>query len=158
MRAPAACRRNRPSAVHKMVSVTSSRAAEGKALAEIHRSFMSAPFNRHLGIEFGSYHEDGVSLRLPLGSHHQNGAGVVHGGAIVTLADTALSFGIARVVGMRCTTAELKINFLRPAFGGELVARSHILRAGRKLVVARAEVSCGESHVAEVLTTFALLD
>ncbi len=141
-----------------MVSVTSSPAPSEEALATIHRSFMTSPFNRLVGIEFGGYHEDGVSLRLPVGTEHQNGAGVVHGGVILTLADAALGFGIARTVGNRCTTAELKINYLRPVVEGVLEARSHIIRAGRKLVVARAEVHCGAKQVAEVLTTFAVLD
>jgi acyl-CoA thioesterase len=141
-----------------MVSVKHSRTPSQEALAEIHRSFMTSPFNRLVGIEFGGYHEDGVTLCLPVGMQHQNGAGVVHGGVMLTLADAALGFGIARTVGNRCTTAELKINYLRPVTKGVLEARSRILRAGRKLVVARAEVRCGEKHVAEVLTTFAVLD
>ena len=141
-----------------MIQVKSSQAPSDEALAEIHRSFISAPFNRFLGIEFGGYHGDGVALRLPVSCNHHNGAAVVHGGVILSLADAALGFGIARTVGKRCTTAELKINYLRPVTEGVLEARSHIIRAGRKLVVARAEVRCGNKQVAEVLTTFAVLD
>lgn len=126
-------------------------------LAELHRSYMESPFNRVLGIEFGEYHGDGVSLRLPVSARHLNGAGVVHGGVILTVADAAISFGIARSVGCRCTTAEIKINFLRPVTQGVLVARSRVLRAGRKLAVARGTVTVGERQVAEVLTTFAVL-
>ncbi len=127
-------------------------------LAEIRRTFMTSPFNRLVGIEFGEYHADGVTLVLPVSEHHQNGAGVVHGGVMLTLADAALGFGIARSVGRRCTTAELKINYLRPVTQGVLKARSLVIRAGRKLVVARAEVRCEGKHVAEVLSTFAVLD
>lgn len=131
----------------------------GEALDELHRSFMSAPFNRLLGIEFGEYHDDGgVTLQLPLDDRHQNGAGVVHGGVMLTLADAAVSYGIARSIGSRCTTVEIKINYLRPVTGGVLTARSHLVRAGRRLVVARGEVYCESKQVAEVLTTFALLD
>lgn len=131
----------------------------GEALDELHRSFMSAPFNRLLGIEFGEYHDDGgVTLQLSLDDRHQNGAGVVHGGVMLTLADAAVSYGIARSIGRRCTTVEIKINYLRPVTGGVLTARSHLVRAGRRLVVARGEVYCESKQVAEVLTTFALLD
>lgn len=118
---------------------------------------MGSPFNRHLGVEFGEYHGDGVTLLLRVEPRHQNGAGVVHGGVMLTLADVALSFAIARTVGSRCTTAEIKINYLRPVTDGILAARSRILRVGRKLVVARAEVRCGGKRVAEVLATFAVL-
>ena len=141
-----------------MVPVKAPSPVPAETLAEIHRTFMTAPFNRLLGVEFGENHDDGVSLHLPLVAHHRNGAGVVHGGVMLTLADAALGFGIARAVGKRCTTAELKINFLRPVSDGVLVARSRVLRAGRKLVVARAELMCAGKHVAEVLATFAVLD
>lgn len=141
-----------------MGAVSAASPLSPSALEKLRHSFMTAPFNRLLGIEFGEYHEDGVTLRLPLQPHHLNGAGVVHGGVMLTLADAALGFGIARATGRRCTTAEIKINYLRPVTEGVLSARSRILRAGRKLVVARAEVFCGDKHVAEVLTTFAVVD
>ncbi len=127
-------------------------------LASLQSTFMTAPFNRLVGIEFGEYHEDGgVTLCLPVEEHHQNGAGVAHGGVMLTLADAAISFGIARTVGLRCTTVEIKINYLRPVTGGVLEARSHIVRAGRRLVIARAEVNCRGKQVAEALATFAVL-
>lgn len=118
----------------------------------------SNPFNEVVGIEFGEQHEDGVTLHLKLRDEHLNSAGVVHGGVTFTLADSAVGYAVTRIVGKRCTTAELKINFLKPATQGVLTARSRILRKGRRLVVARAEVHCGGAHIAEVLTTFAVLD
>ena len=142
-----------------MDSVNTASALSEAELAELHRTYMNAPFNRLLGIEFGEYHADGgVTLRLPLDDRHQNGAGVVHGGVTLTLADAAISFGIARAIGGRCTTVEIKINYLRPVTEGVLAARSHVVRAGRRLVVARGEVHCGEKQVAEVLASFALLN
>lgn len=119
---------------------------------------MANEFNKLVGIEFVAQHEDGVTLRIPLREEHMNGAGVVHGGVTFTLADSAVGHAVTRIVGKRCTTAELKINYLKPATKGVLTARSRILRKGRRLVVARVEVHCGDAHIAEVLTTFAILD
>lgn len=96
-------------------------------------------------------------MRLEVAEGHLNGAGVVHGGVTFTLADSALGYGIYKVVGKPCTTAEMKINYLKPVSSGVLTARSYILRAGRRLVVARAEVCCRGEAVAEVLSTFAIL-
>ncbi len=115
-------------------------------------------FNKLVGIEFVARHADGVTLRLRLRDDHLNGAGVVHGGAMFTLADAAVGYAITMIVGKRCTTAELKINYLKPATEGVLTARSRILRAGRRLVVARVAVHCGDQHVAEAITTFAVLE
>ena len=142
-----------------MVSVMSRSPLQGEALARLQRSFMSAPFNRLTGMEFERYHDDGgVTLSMPLAEHHMNGAGVAHGGATLTLADVAISFAIARTVGGRCTTVEIKINYLRPVTGGVLHGRSHIVRAGRRLVVGRCEVHCKGKRVAEALATFAVLE
>ncbi len=141
-----------------MRSVSSPTPLSDEQLERLHESYMTSPFNKLLGIDFGDYHDDGVSLRLQLGEHHMNGAGVVHGGVLLTLADAALGYSIARAVGGRCTTAEVKINYLRPVITGEVIARARVLRKGRKLVVARAQVHCDGRHVAEVLTTFAVLD
>lgn len=114
-------------------------------------------FDRAVGIELVRIHEDGATMRLEVGQRHLNSDGVVHGGVIFTLADSALGYGIFRAVGRACTTAEMKMNFLRPVTSGVLVARSRILRAGKSLVVARADVHLGEAHIAHAQTTFAIL-
>ena len=115
-------------------------------------------FHRFVGIEFVELHADGATMRLKLGREHRDVEGIVHGGAIFTLADSAIGSGIYKVLGMPCTTAEMKINYLQPVTGDTLTARSYILRAGPRLIVARAEVHSGSSHVAEVLSTFAVLE
>ena len=115
-------------------------------------------FHKAVGIEFVELHEDGATMRLEVRDEHLNGAGVVHGGVTFTLADSALGYGIYKALGKRCTTAEMKINYLKPVGRGVLVARSRIVRSGRRLVVARAEVHSGAAHVAEVLSTFAVLE
>ena len=115
-------------------------------------------FHVALGIEPVELHEDGATMRLAVSRQHLNSAGVVHGGAIFTLADAALGFGISRVLGKRCMTAEMKINYLRPVSGGVMTARSRIVRGGRRLVVAAAEVHCAGLQVAAALATFAVFD
>ncbi len=118
----------------------------------------SNQFHIAVGIEPVEFHEDGATLRLAVSEKHLNVDGVVHGGAIFTLADSALGYGISKVLGKRCTTAEMKVNYLRPVTDGVMTARSRIIRDGRRLVVARAEVYCAGSQVAEALATFAVLE
>lgn len=117
----------------------------------------SNQFQHAIGIELVEFHEDGATMRLAVSQDHINADGVVHGGAIFTLADSALGFGIHRFLGKPCTTAEMKINYFRPVTAGSMTARSRIIRAGKRLVVARAEVHCGGRQVAEALSTFAVL-
>ena len=37
-------------------------------------------------------------------------------------------------------TVEMKINLLRPGLGDRLVAEGHVLKAGRRLIIVRADV------------------
>ena len=114
-------------------------------------------FHQRIGIEFVAAHDDGVTMQLQASRRHLDEAGAIHPGVLFTLADSALGHGISRAVGKPCTTAEMKICYLIPAQAGILTARSRILRAGRRLVVARAEVCRRTVRVAEALATFAVL-
>ena len=118
----------------------------------------SARFDKSVGIEVVELHEDGATMCLSVRDQHLNVAGVVHGGVTFSLADSALGYGISKVVGRPCTTAEMKINFLKPVVEGVMIARSRIVRKGRRLVVALAEVHCGDTQVAVAQSTFAILD
>ena len=99
----------------------------------------STVFNRFVGIEFVELHADGATMRLDLGDEHRDAKGIVHGGVVFTLADSAIGTGIYKVLGKPCTTAEMKINYLRPVTGDVLTARSYTY-AGLA-VVARAGAS-----------------
>ena len=68
------------------------------------------------------------------------------------------SSSITKILNRPTTTIELKVNYLKPAVEGELVARSYIIRAGKRVCVGRVEVHCGEDHVATALMTYAFLD
>src|SRR5437588_118008 len=71
---------------------------------------------------------------------------IVHGGAIATLADEALAsvaFTVAEE-GETTVTADLKIDFLRPAKPGRLVARAGVRHRTRRLAFCEATVE--QSH------------
>jgi uncharacterized protein (TIGR00369 family) len=102
-----------------------------------------------------------TELHLPcrdeVGQHH----GMVHGGVVAMLADTAaalaaLSVAAEGAIGM---TVEFKINLLAPATGDKLIARGHLIRSGRPLSVAAADIYAAsgddEFLVATALGTFA---
>ncbi len=67
--------------------------------------------------------------------------GFFHGGIIGTMLDT--SCGYAALTLMRADdevlTVEFKTNFLAPAAGDILIARSRVLRAGRSIIVCEAD-------------------
>jgi len=108
----------------------------------IQKAITTVPFARLLGLELEEIASGtatlGVNVRKELTQNH----GVVHGGAIASLVDTATAFAILSLLlpGEQATTVDLAISYLRPATGGRLKAVAKVVRAGRRLYVVSAEV------------------
>jgi uncharacterized protein (TIGR00369 family) len=68
--------------------------------------------------------------------------GIISGPTQFTICDTALWYLSFTVVGLRpmAVTADLNITFLRPAVGGDLVARAELIRAGRARIFGQVRV------------------
>jgi uncharacterized protein (TIGR00369 family) len=74
---------------------------------------------------------------------------IVHGGAIATLADECLAsvaFTVAEE-GETTVTADLKVDFLRPATPGRLVARGSVRHRTRRLAFCEATVEQDDGKV-----------
>jgi len=84
-----------------------------------------------------------VEIRLPISEMHMSHIpGVVHGGTLGMIADSALGFAALSLVPAETNgvTAEYKINLLAAAVGHEAYTRAEVVRPGTKLTVARADV------------------
>ena len=68
--------------------------------------------------------------------------GYIHGGIIGTIGDTAGGDAAFTLMPHDASvlTVEFKMNIMAPADGEQLIARGEVIRAGRSLVVARADV------------------
>jgi uncharacterized protein (TIGR00369 family) len=68
--------------------------------------------------------------------------GFVHAGAVSAIADTAAGYASLSLMppGRGVLTTEFKINLLAPAIGERFVARGLVIKAGRTLTIAQAEV------------------
>jgi uncharacterized protein (TIGR00369 family) len=85
--------------------------------------------------------------------------GFVHGGIVGMIADTACGYAAFSLMPEDCSlvTVEYKINILAPARGA-LVARGQVVKAGRSLTVARAEVYAEDGkHIASMQQTLMML-
>ena len=100
-----------------------------------------------------------VEIALPYRDDITQQKGFVHGGIIGMIADTACGYAAFSLMPADCSlvTVEYKINILAPA-QGDLVARGEVVKAGRTLTIARAEVY-GENrkHVATMQQTLMML-
>ena len=97
-------------------------------------------------------------IRMPLGAHLARVGGIVSGQALAALADTAMVFAaIAQAKEFRpFATTDLHTQFLRPGVGTAILCRAEVVRAGKALVFARAEMTEEESGkiVATATATF----
>jgi uncharacterized protein (TIGR00369 family) len=68
--------------------------------------------------------------------------GFVHAGAVSAIADTAAGYAALTLMpaDTGVLTTESKINLLAPAAGERILARGRLVKAGRTLTLARAEV------------------
>lgn len=129
----------------------------------VRESFARQPFMATLGAEIASVTPGQCEIRLPyrpgLGQQH----GFFHGGVVGTLADNACGYASFTLADADSSvlTVEYKLNLMSPAAGEVLIARARVLRPGRTLVVAQADVLVvidgREKPVATALATLMLM-
>lgn len=68
--------------------------------------------------------------------------GFVHGGVVGMIANSAAGYAAMTMVPASASvlTVEYKMNLVAPADGEKLIARGEVVRAGRTLIVTKAEV------------------
>lgn len=113
---------------------------EADSLTTARRVLAGQPFSAMLGAEIVECGPDGVVIELGVRADLMQNNGFVHGGVLAYLADVGLSFAAGYAIGAGVLTAEIKVNFLRPAVGEKLVVRAKALVAGRIQGVSRCEI------------------
>jgi uncharacterized protein (TIGR00369 family) len=115
------------------------------------------PATNLLGFELESVAHGHAVLRMGVRTQHRQMHGVVHGGILAALADTAGAIAAFTTVpeGTAIATVELKINYLEAVVEGNVTAEARVLRAGRNFVVAECEIFDEEGNLAaKAIMTF----
>ncbi len=112
-------------------------------------------FARHLGMGIYELSERHCLVAMPVTKKHINIRGVVHGGALVSLADMSMMVACA-TLGKRTVTLELNINFVRRVRVGTIVASSsQVIHKGKTAMVVRSSIQDeGGRLLAEARGTF----
>ena len=116
-----------------------------------------------LGLQLVSASDEAVELALPLQPRFLQGQGIVHGGVLATLADSAAVMALFPRAGDAASglsSIEFKLNFLRPALpdAGDVHARALVLRLGRKVGVCEVELRQAGHLIGKGLFTYLYLD
>lgn len=97
------------------------------------------PFSCLLGAELTELSEGKAVISLINKRDFQQNYGFVHGGVVSYLADNCLTFAGATILG-NCVTSEYKINYVMPAQGKILVAKSTVLSYSIRQAVCECKV------------------
>lgn len=117
------------------------------------------PFARKLGFTVRAVQPNQVILEMPIvAEKHANLLGVVHGGVLMALADTAMGFACANQ-GSLPTTIDMNINFIKSIEAkGMIQASANVIHHGRNTIVAEAEIfRLGSELAAKARGTFFVL-
>lgn len=131
--------------------------------ARVRASFAQQGIMAHLGAALGAVEPGTCEIALPWRPELTQQDGFFHAGVVATIADSAAGYAAFTLMpaDARVLTVELKINLMAPARGERLLARGLVEKAGRTLVVARADVSAlaagSWSRVATMLATMICL-
>jgi uncharacterized protein (TIGR00369 family) len=118
------------------------------------RNYKLPAFAELVGIEILHTEKERVVGRITIGPQHSNGRDRVHGGAIMTLADTlgAIATVLNLPPDMLTTTIESKTNFLAAGRGAFLVGESTPLHVGRRTMVWQTTIRDADDRRVAVVT------
>ena len=110
--------------------------------ARCHAAFAAQGFMAHIGALLTELAPGFARIDLPHAEMLSQHDGYFHGGAIGTLADNVGGFAAMTLLpaDRGILTVEYKVNILAPGLGERLIARGEVVKAGRTLIVARAEI------------------
>jgi uncharacterized protein (TIGR00369 family) len=115
----------------------------GRASGEIHHV-------ADLGLEPLGFEGEEYVVALSVRPRHLNIGGLVHGGVLCSLLDTAMARAFFMAGGGRtlsAATLEMKVNFLGPARGGRLEARGRVVHRTRRTAYVEGRVADGEGRL-----------
>jgi uncharacterized protein (TIGR00369 family) len=110
--------------------------------ARVRDAFARQQFMTTLGASLVRVAPGEVEIELPCRPGLTQHTGVMHAGAVTSIADSACGFAAATLMAAdrEVLSVEFKINLLSPAVGDRLRAIGRVVRAGRTLTVCAAEV------------------
>ena len=117
------------------------RKVRGIAAPEVQERLRASGTAKQLGFEIVEVERGRVVLRMRVREHHKQVHGVVHGGVLAALADTA--GGLASYTaasGPRVATIEMKINYLEAVAGGTVLADARVVRIGKHIAVVDCDI------------------
>lgn len=103
---------------------------------------VAIPLGQTMGFSLTDVGEGRVTIEMPVSPNLANTLGYLHGGAVSAITDAAMGLATLTLLDAHetVTTVEMKVNFLRPVFGGTVRALAKVKKQGRTLSLAECDV------------------
>src|SRR5690554_392808 len=103
----------------------------------------SGPYNSWLGLTVTDLTKDSITIEAEATPEWTNATGnaVVHGGIISALLDVAACFSLVGSLGGTAPTIDLTTHFLRAVTPGKIIVTGRLVKPGRAIAIAEAELS-----------------
>ncbi|MDQ1522614.1 MAG: hypothetical protein QOE47_538 [Pyrinomonadaceae bacterium] len=123
----------------------------------LRESLTGVAYARLLGITLEDAVRGSATLSMSPRPELERFGGIMHGGALASLADTAAAFAVLSTLEPeeQTVTVDLTLHYLRPVTGGKLTARARVVRAGRRVATVSVEIfNESGAIVVTALTTY----
>jgi acyl-CoA thioesterase len=114
------------------------------------------PFCDLIGLRFTLVKDGTSKCSVKITEQLLNPHGVVHGGAIYTMADTGMGAALYSCIEPQeiCATVQLDIHYFQAASSGTLNCTTHIVRQTRKLATLESAIRNKNVVVAKAIATY----
>jgi len=133
---------------------------DARRLDDLRKRIAQSPFHQWAGLELTTVGDGAAELRMTLLPHHFNPQGIVHGGIISAIADSAVGLALRSKLSPGDThrTAQLNVHFLAKGEGNTLIGRGRSLHMGQRTGYGEADVLDGSGRLlARATATFIIL-
>ncbi|QQS53059.1 MAG: PaaI family thioesterase [Candidatus Competibacteraceae bacterium] len=110
--------------------------------AAVQASFEQQGLMKTLGATLDRIEPGAVDISIPYRANLTQQHGFLHAAVTTAIADTASGYAALSLMpaGSEVLTIEFKVNLLRPAAGTHFVAEGRVVKPGKTITVARADV------------------
>src|SRR5262245_42384827 len=119
--------------------------------------FRKSPFTEPWEPLYSKKTENAVIIGLRLAKPHTNSRGLIHGGLIASLADNAMGYSCALVMGWTTSlvTISLAVDYVGSAEIGQwLAVESEVIKTGSTICFAQSLIKANDTVIARANGTF----
>lgn len=111
-------------------------------VSALKKTVKNSPYPDHMNMSIERIEMDRADIVIRLDHCHLQPFGIVHGGVVATIIDTATFWSafLALPEDTGLVNIDLKLNYLLPVVDGRLLAKGFCIRPGRSVSYAEAKV------------------